>query len=260
MPLTRGDAVSGGRGLNPRGAYNAANTYNPLDVVIHSGTAYVAVDDVAAGVTPPASPWGTLGTVGTSGADGLAGDYQAWVFARGTSPPRRPNSSDATLTAGRIVVSSSVWSTTEPGGTGNLYVSYIHYDFSTTTMTFGQVTDLSGRVGPMGLQGVAGPQGEKGDKGDRGDTGSAGSTGARGPQGNQGIRGPEGPRGAEGQIGPRGAEGATGPRGLPGSTGPSGPAGMDGRPGTAGSPGAMGVAGVPGPKGCLLYTSPSPRD
>ena len=44
MPLTRGDSVAGGRGLNPRGAYNAANTYNPLDVVVHSGTAYVAVD------------------------------------------------------------------------------------------------------------------------------------------------------------------------------------------------------------------------
>ena len=114
MPLTRGDAVSGGRGLNPRGAYLATNTYDPLDVVIHSGTAYVAVGDVAANVTPPASPWGTLGTVGTAGADGTNGDYQAWVFARGTTPPRRPIASDASITSGRIVVSSPVWSIADP--------------------------------------------------------------------------------------------------------------------------------------------------
>ena len=98
------------------------------------------------------------------GQDGRNGDYQEWVYARGTAPPRRPNSTDASLVSNRIVVSSTVWATTEPTGTDTLYVSYIRYNFQTSAFTFGEVNSLAGRVGPQGPKGdpstVAGPKGD----------------------------------------------------------------------------------------------------
>ena len=52
-----------------------------------------------------------------------------------------------------------------------------------------------------------------------------------------------------------------GPPGAPGQQGNVGLTGPDGPPGPAGPPGADSVvAGPVGPPGCLLYTSPSPRD
>ena len=64
----------------------------------------------------------------------------------------------------------------------------------------------------------------EGLKGDKGDTGSTGPTGSQGPQGIQGTQGVQGTKGDKGDTG---------------SSGPQGTA---------------------GPQGCLLYTSPSPRD
>ena len=233
-------------GINPRGPYNPANTYEGRDLVVFSGNLYVATASVAAGVSPPNSPWGRYGTVG---ADGLDGDYQEWVYARATSPPRAPNASDASLASDRIVVNSSIWSITEPTGTDNLYVSYIRYSFSTSLFTFGSVVDLSGREGPpgpRGVQGPQGPQGVQGNTGPQGPQGLQGNTGNTGPQGRAGTPGARGEKGDTGAAGPTGPQGA---RGLTGATGAQGPAGMDGRAGTAGAPGATGSPGPTGPKG-----------
>ena len=64
--------------------------------------------------------------------------------------------------------------------------------------------------------------------------------------------------GAPGQPGPTGAPGLTGPSGPSGPEGPVGPPGPAGGP--PGPPGNDGNPGPPGSDGCLLYTSPSPRD
>ena len=144
-------------GLNFRGAYNAANTYEGGDVVVHSGTAYVAGGSIAAGVTPPTGLWGLLANQGIDGTDG---DYTVWLFARGTSPPRRPNTLDASLASGRIAISSTVWLTTEPAGNGNLYVSWVRYSYNSSSWQYGQVTDLSGEPGTPGDIGPEGPAGD----------------------------------------------------------------------------------------------------
>ena len=48
--------------------------------------------------------------------------------------------------------------------------------------------------------------------------------------------------------------------GVQGLQGPQGPQGRQGTPGRQGVQGEKGVQGEQGPPGCLLYTSPSPRD
>ena len=251
MPVLRGDFTFGGRGLNPRGTYNASDTYQALDVVVHSGTAYVAMGNIAVNVAPPAGLWATLGAVGTAGQDGTDGDYQVWVYARAPeqSPPRAPNVSDASIASNRIVVSSSVWHTSEPSGTDNLFVSYIRYSFATTTMTFGNVTDLSGVQGPPGERGIQGERGERGLQGEPGQRGPIGRDGPRGLQGRQGDPGPRGEQGRPGDKGDPGDRGLQGERGLPGQRGVAGPQGDPGTAGSPGAPGAPGNPGNPGPKG-----------
>jgi len=233
-------------GLNFRGIYNAGDTYEAGDVVVHSGTAYVASGAIAAGVTPPGGLWGRLANQGTAGEDG---DYSVWLFARGTSAPRRPNTLDASLAGNRISISSTVWSSTEPTGTDPLYASWVRYSYNTSSWQYGQVTPLHGEVGPRGPQGARGMQGEKGDKGDDGNPGATGQRGPAGPQGNQGIQGNPGPQGDTGATGPRGPQGDTGPRGLPGAQGQRGATGAAGTPGSPGAPGAAGTPGPTGPKG-----------
>ena len=66
-----------------------------------------------------------------------------------------------------------------------------------------------------------------------------GQTGAPGVKGDTGAIGPKGDTGTVGSPGVKGDTGAIGPQGVKGDTGPKGDAGV---------------------KGCLLYTSPSPRD
>ena len=68
------------------------------------------------------------------------------------------------------------------------------------------------------------------------------------------IIGPDGPQGATGNTGPQGATGAVGVTGQDGATGGQGPQGLQG------ATGPQGAAGDDGATGCLLYTSPSPRD
>ena len=53
----------------------------------------------------------------------------------------------------------------------------------------------------------------------------------------------------------QGRDGRDGRDGMPGATGPQGPPGERGDPG-----GPQGPRGLTGSTGCLLYTSPSPRD
>ena len=78
--------------------------------------------------------------------------------------------------------------------------------------------------------------------------------------GEQGPQGPEGPRGADGSDGADGAQGSQGPQGPAGADGSDGSDGAQGPSGDDGSDGADGEDGADGAQGCLLYTSPSPRD
>ena len=90
--------------------------------------------------------------------------------------------------------------------------------------------------------GGVGPQGVQGEKGDKGDVGPVG------PQGQQGERGLVGPQGE---------------RGLTGATGAQGPQGFTGATGATGSLSGLrrtNITFLTNDYGCLLYTSPSPRD
>ena len=133
-------------------------------------------------------------------------------------------------------------------------------------------TGAKGATGATGPQGPAGPQGEKGEKGNTGDIGPQGPTG---PQGKTGIQGPQGVPGAAGQRGSNWYKGT-------GITGTSTTAAVFSGSGVASAlvndlylntttdnVYQCTVAGVPSVakwvyitclKGCLLYTSPSPRD
>ena len=93
-----------------------------------------------------------------------------------------------------------------------------------------------------------------------------GSSGLQGERGDKGITGPiglPGDRGEKGPIGPTGPPGSPGDKGIqgpPGDRGNKGPTGPPGSPGDKGIQGIKGDRGDKGDKGCLLYTSPSPRD
>ena len=158
----------------------------------------------------------------------------------------------------------------------------------------------TGATGPAGATGATGPQGPKGDtgatgaigpQGPKGDTGATGATGQTGPAGATGANGntvlngsgppsnvPLASPGSPGDFyldtaadvlyGPKDATtgwpvngvsliGATGATGV---AGPAGPVGPIGPKGDTGAPGTNGTNGNTVLSGCLLYTSPSPRD
>ena len=75
----------------------------------------------------------------------------------------------------------------------------------------------------------------------------AGPIQTQGAQGNAGTPGAQGFQGVTGS-GAQGAEGAQGDNGAQGAIG------------TQGAQGHQGFQGTTGAQGCLLYTSPSPRD
>ena len=91
----------------------------------------------------------------------------------------------------------------------------------------------------------------------------AGFYGPTGPTGSgiTGSIGPTGPAGVAANTGPTGysSTGPTGPAGVATNTGPTG-YGSTGPTGPAGTASGTGATGNTGPTGCLLYTSPSPRD
>ena len=115
-------------------------------------------------------------------------------------------------------------------------------------------TNPTGVTGDKGLTGDTGLTGATGDKGLTGLTGAQGDTGDTGATGNQGSQGIGGDTGATGATGTQGVKGLTGLTGAQGDTGTQGVIGL------TGNTGLTGLTGSIGDTGCLLYTSPSPRD
>ena len=114
--------------------------------------------------------------------------------------------------------------------------------------------------GPQGIAGPVGPQGPQGDKGDIGIQGDKGDTGLQGIQGDIGLQGDKGDTGLQGLQGDKGDIGLQGDKGDTGLQGDKGDTGLQGDKGDTGLQGDKGDTGLQGIQGCLLYTSPSPRD
>lgn len=84
-------------------------------------------------------------------------------------------------------------------GTAQPYMLYVIV--GTDALTWQNVGEVRGIVGPQGPQGVQGVQGPQGIQGVMGPTGPKGDTGDTGAQGIQGIQGPVGPTGPTGKRG-----------------------------------------------------------
>ena len=204
------------------------------------------------GIPGPAGPNGSQGTQGPPGATGSNGPQGA----QGPQGPAGPQGS-----AGATGQQGPAGPSGQQGAAGP-----------------------KGDTGATGAQGIAGPQGPQGPQGVKGDPGA---TGLQGIPGAQGAQGPQGPIGVDGAAGATGPQGPIGPAGLT----PQGAlnlgsayvlndavtesgqtwrckvtdcvAGSD--PSSVGNTdwellAAKGADGAQGPQGCLLYTSPSPRD
>lgn len=61
------DSAGATASFNPRGAYDAAATYNTLDVVTLSGSSYVAINDGVSADSPPSANWMLLASQGAQG-------------------------------------------------------------------------------------------------------------------------------------------------------------------------------------------------
>jgi hypothetical protein len=70
LALPKGDQGDPGNGINPRGAYNGATTYQIGDSVSSAGSSYVAIAETTGNAPPNATFWQVLAERGTDGADG----------------------------------------------------------------------------------------------------------------------------------------------------------------------------------------------
>ena len=110
-----------------------------------------------------------------------------------------------------------------------------------------------------GAQGFQGAAGAAGAAGAQGAAGSAGSDGAQGAQGHQGAAGNAGSTGAQGAAGATGAQGAAGAQGTPFDRSEYNYTASGGQTAFAAAYANASDVDV-FMNGCLLYTSPSPRD
>lgn len=165
--------------FNPRGAYNAAQTYAAGDVVTWGGSSYYATATHAANQPP-------TGTPADPGTDDQATN-SGWEFlaVQGAQGPQGIQGIQGV--AGAVGPQGAV------GAVG-----------------------AQGVQGPAGPEGAQGPVGATGAAGAQGLQGIQGLTGAEGPTGPTGPQGLQGPAGAAGATGTRGTWFLTG-TGTPGN-------------------------------------------
>lgn len=254
--------------LVPRGAYDAAATYNRLDIVEYEGSSYLVLADGTTGVTPAsgssymlvaekgdkgdtgaAGAAGETGPAGTDGADGVG--IQSIVRTSGDGSPGTTDTYTITLTDGTTstftVYNGANGATGPAGADGTSFVISGRYD---------TLAELEA-AHPTGSEGEAWAVGSSTDNDiylwDV-DTAAWTNIGSL-----QGPPGPAGQDGADGGPGPAGADGANGATFTPavsetgvlsftndgGLPNPDpvnikGPPGEDGAPGQDGTPGTDG--------------------
>ena len=235
----------GTNGMDYRGAWNNATTYQVGSVVTYNSQNYYSLLATNLNKDPNSqtSYWALIGTIGNtvvSGAgaplstQGVVGDF--WIDTTNKIVYGPKTSSGWPLLGTSMIGTQGPMGNAGPQGAAG-------------------AQGLQGPQGAAGAQGSAGAQGTPGPQGAVGPQGSAGTQGMSGPQGSIGPQGPAGHQGAvgpQGSIGPQGSAGSQGTPGPQGSIGPQGPAGSQGTAGPQGSIGPQGSAGsqgTPGPQG-----------
>jgi hypothetical protein len=226
---TGATGATGAVGMNWRGVWSAASSYNINDAVTQDGASYIAIASSTNEMPGSGSSWQLFAAGGAVGSTGPAGATGAIGATGATGMTGTPGASGATGPTG---ATGATGGTGPPGASG--------------------ATGLAGATGATGATGLAGATGSTGAIGPTGGTGATGATGLTGTTGPTGATGPAGGDGAAGATGPAGGTGATGAAGATGATGPTGATGLTGATGAAGN-----IAGTPA-GGDLAGTYPNP--
>jgi hypothetical protein len=243
-----GAAGTNGTGFNFRNAFDASLSYAINDVVIFSGSSYVAIV-ASAGPSNPTpdsntEAWSVMaqqGAAGTAGAAGAAGEQGATGTAGATGsigetgPQGLPGATGVTGAIGPQGLQGLMGETGATGATGAAGTNGTGFNFRNTfdaslSYAINDVVIFSG-ASYVAIVASAGPDNptpdgnteawsvmaQQGAAGIAGATGSTGSTGPQGLPGATGAAGATGPQGAPGIDGPQGSTGATGAEGTNGT-------------------------------------------
>ena len=162
-----GPSGPAGHGLNNRGAWVTATTYNTGDYVFSTASASTTVNSL----------W--VSTFSTSYVSNIIPktDLSNWQEL-----PGLPGPTGTTGPQGNVGIQGPVGATGSIGAQGP--------------------AGIAGVAGSSGIAGPIGPTGLTGATGGVGPIGPQGGIGTQGPQGNQGIQGAQGPAGTTGPQGP----------------------------------------------------------
>ena len=163
----KGDKGDPGSGLNARGPWTRAETYNPLDVVDINNGSYICLRLHTASDTN--SPIGTqnrqfwmVNSLGTRGPQGAQGRYQVYAYlVQATSadaPTVSPTATGYNEDTRIFENLSDPWLSERPtrSSTQTLYIAESEYDPKTNTLTlFSEPFEFTG-------QEIPGPPGERG--------------------------------------------------------------------------------------------------